>query len=429
MTVDSPEVETRYGEAIDFGSCLVGRNLNLLTIRGFGTLDELAIVSAPDVYDMVDNKTGTQRDLKRSHADECMTYSMGSANLPEDDPRFFPEILLNVRDMNVIDLYNLDDTNELYDFNSFADESELETPFSTGLRIRLSAIEFPKKTKGPQISRVDGNHRLAGADNLLEALLTGDGEEKDSDFPIVPFAMLLDLNPNQEAKLFRDINGEHMGMEVAHLDTLIIRITNPQDLRDDPTHRPLWIAHQLCMPGRSFEDMVFMGGSRAGVKRLGLVPPIRINSLKSTIHQQVKSAPTVSTALLESPEALVNIIDNFWRAVRNVFPEAWNNKRDFILLQAIGLGAFAKFGGAILERAFDDERVSQADFEQYLAPVAENVPLTRKSYPGVAGAGGQQLIADLLMKAAGPEAVKTERVKDKLQKKKSIDEALGIKHE
>src|SRR5256885_1395385 len=98
------------GDNIDFGACFVGKNLNLQALRGYARLDALACISAPDVFDQVDNPTGTQRALSEEHARDCRTYAQEAEGLPpEDSPRFFPEILLNVRDSNVIELYNIED--------------------------------------------------------------------------------------------------------------------------------------------------------------------------------------------------------------------------------------------------------------------------------------------------------------------------------
>src|SRR5579885_675278 len=118
----------RHGDAIDLGACLAGRNLNLLVLRGFAPLDVLAEISAPDVYDQVANKTGTQRDLKSKHAEECYNYAIGALMLaPEDEPRVFPEIVLNARDIGVVEIYNPEDPGELYDIDSFSDDAELES--------------------------------------------------------------------------------------------------------------------------------------------------------------------------------------------------------------------------------------------------------------------------------------------------------------
>jgi DGQHR domain-containing protein len=430
--VDRDFVRERYGDVIDFGPCLVGETLNLLCLRGFGRLDELASISAPDVYDMVDNPNGTQRALKRKHAAECVEYAMESQALPpEEDPRFFPEILLNARDANIIEIYNLADPAQLWEFDSFSDLPEIENSF-VGLRVNVTEMEYPQRRKSPQISRVDGNHRLHGIDQALRVMADEENEdsdnvERDHDFPPAAFSMLLRLDPLQEAKLFRDINGEHEGMEVAHLDTIQIRTTEAEVLRTHPQHRALWLASELIKPGRAFENKVFMGGAREGAKKLGLAPPIRINSLKSTLQLQLRSSPRVAAQFKDEPEVLLRIVDNFWKAVAKTFPEAWNNKRDFILLQAIGLGAFAKFGGALLDKCFEEEAVDEADFERYLAPVANSVSLARSEYPGIAGAGGQQLVADRLLNALKSDEVKGAKIKEKLNiESPGVDEKLGM---
>jgi DGQHR domain-containing protein len=414
MDLDHEFVTHHFGEMMDFGPCVVGQNLNVLTVRGFGRLDQLAVISAPDVYDMVDNPEGTQRDLKEKHAQQCLEYALEAAALPpEESPRFFPEVLLNARDANPVELYRLDDPNELIDLSSFSDPDEVEHR-AIGLRIRLSAIEYPKITKDPQISRVDGNHRLHGTDEVLEAAASAGDEEVDEDFPSIAFAMLLDLSNQQEAGLFRDINAEHEGMEVAHLTALTGRI-HEGELKTEQKLRPLWLALELAKPGRAFENKVFMGGAKTGVKKAtGGVPPVKINALKTTVAQQLKSAPTVAKNLEDDPDGMLELLDNFWKAVGQKFPAAWNNKRDYILLQAIGLGAFARFGGVVLERAYEAETVTETDFERELAPVSKT-KLDRNEYPGIAGAGGIQFIFDRLLEHDNEDETKAERIKAKLK--------------
>jgi DGQHR domain-containing protein len=430
MVVDREFVQQRFGPQIDFGACFVGKNLNLQVLRGYAHLDRLAVVSAPDVYDMEENPNGTQRVLDTAHARACRDYAVTSdAVAAEEEPRFFAEILLNVRDLNVVELYNIEDPTELYEFDSFADDDEVPSSL-VGVRVILSVMDFPKPKESPHVSRVDGNHRLWGVDELMDQLAAGsDGNDPD-EFPVVAYSLLVGLDPTQEARLFRDINGEHKGMDVTHLDQLMVRITDPEVLKANPKTLPLWIADQLSQPGRAFDGMVFRGGAKEGMKRLGEQRPVKLNSLKSTVAQQLKAAPKVSAVWRNNPDALLTCIDNFWKAVRLTFPEAWENRREYILLQAIGLGAMAKFGGSIIDSAFEAERLSEQDFESYLAPVRGTVSLKREAYPGIAGAGGAQLIADRLLEASEPDAVRAARLADKLLGKKSesedIDEKLGL---
>lgn len=424
-------VRGRYGDQIDLGACFVGKNLNLQVLRGFARLDQLATISAPDIFDQEENPTGTQRALSEEHARACRDYSLGAdAAPPEDSPRFFPEILLNARDSHIVDLYNIEDPDEAYDFDSFTEDADV--PTLVGVRVNIAEIEFPKESRSPQISRVDGNHRLWGIDEMLDKSADGGTEQNGDDafaFPHVSFSLLMGLSPNQEASLFRDINGEHKGMDVTHLDQIRVRITSPEELKTNPRTRPLWIADQLAGPGRAFDGMVFRGGEREGLKRAGEQRPVKLNSLKTTIAQQLAAAPKVSAHFGDLPDTLLELLDNYWKAVRETFPEEWNNRKDFILLQAIGLGALAKFGGAIVDAAFEKEESSQADFQRYLAPVKKGVSLRRDAHPGIAGAGGARYIAELLLKASEPDAVRAEKIKQQLHKNPSIDERLGLKSE
>src|SRR5204862_8117944 len=136
---------------------------------------------------------------------------------------------------------------------------------------------------------------------------------------------------------------------------------------------------------------------------------------KGTIAQQLKSAERVTAFLGDDPDALLGVLDNFWKAVRTTFPEAWGDRQGYILLQAIGLGAFAKFGGSVLDTAFEAEAVSEEDFLKYLAPIRKKVTLKREEYPGIAGAGGAVVVAEQLLKASEPDLVKAEKIRASLK--------------
>lgn len=417
-------LENRFGSTIDLGTCVVGRNLNLLMVRGYADLDVLAAVSAPDVYDQKLNPTGTQRALKPRHAKECFAYAMNSLEVvPEEEPHAFPELLFNVRDMTLVELYLPDDPEELVALDSLSEEPEYKL---LGVRILLDRLELPKRLVGPQISRVDGNHRLHETDVLLQQAAE-EGTELDREFPTVAFAFLLHLSPVQEARLFRDINGEHEGMETAHLDSIIVRTTDPEVLKQDATKRPLWIAYELTQPGRAFEGKVFFGGAKEGVKSAGGVPPLRINSLKTTIAQQLKAASFADAHFSDKPEVLLELIDRFWKAVARVFPEAWADKRNYILLQAIGLGAFARLGGVLIDMGLKEKAVDVEDFEQYLQVVRERVPLDRdhEMWKGVAGAAGQAVVANALLQAAESDLAKIKAIEAELVKAPSPSQALA----
>jgi DGQHR domain-containing protein len=386
-----------FGETLDFGPCLSGRNLNLLVFRGFANLDELAAISAPDVYDRYANPSGTQRELDPKHAASCYEYATSSGNvLPQDDPRSFPEIILNARDRQVVELYQVDDPDFLLDLDSFTSEPEFPGGM-VGVRVRVSDIDFPQPTKSPQISRVDGNHRLSGVD--LDDVLAGEGEPEDI---AVAFCLYVGLNTEQEVKLFKDINGEHKGMDVTHLTNIEVRIDG-DSLKTDPARRHKWMADRMAQPDGAFAGMVFFGGARAGAKAaLGKVPPVKLNTLASTLKLQMSKATLVMANLQDKPDHVLELMNRYWFAVRKVFAAEWADRTNFILLQTIGLSGFAQLGATLMDMGYADKRVEQSDFEIYLQAVKKEVDLSRSAeqWKGVAGAGGANRVAEVLIKAA-----------------------------
>lgn len=411
MAIANP-LALHYGEFLDFGPCLAGRNLNLLIFRGFSRLDDLAAISAPDVYDSYSNPSGTQRELNRPHANACYQYAATAGNvLPQDDPRSFPEIILNARDRQVVEIYQIDDPDYLLDLDSFTTETEF-TSGIVGIRMRVGDIDFPHTSRNPQISRVDGNHRLSGVD--LESLLDSEGSDDDI---AVAFALYVGLNTEQEVELFRDINGEHKGMDVTHLTNIAVRLDGAS-LRDDPARRHMWMADQMTRPGRAFEGMVFFGGAKSGAKTaLGKVPPVKLNTLASTLKLQMTKSTLAMSNFNDQPEHILELVNRYWMAVRKVFAEEWADRTNYILLQTIGLSGFAHLGGTLMDMGFTNASVDQKDFELYLEAVKSEVNLSRSSeqWRGVAGAGGAKRVAEVLIRAATQDNITRTRVEQSLR--------------
>ncbi len=425
--MDRSTVSQLYGRQIDLGICLIARNLNLLSLRGSSRLDRLALVSAPDVYDSILNPQGTQRDTIEKHARETFAYAKDAAQLPvEVEPRAFPDILLNVRDLAAVEFYSVDDTDQVVDFTSFMDEAEFSSPI-LGVRVDLNQVKFPKEKRQPAISRVDGNHRLSGAELYFDDAKDPISPSQLDEMPNVPFSLFVGLDVLEEGRLFRDVNDNQVGVKAADLDSLEYRLSTPEQLKSDPKKLPLYIAVEISKEGRAFEDIVFSGGSRKGLQEKNLKPLININALKSAIAILMKSGAVVfrSDQFRDDADGTTNLINNFWTAVRRTFPEAWDNKRDFILLQSIGLNGFADFGGKLIERAVGDGSAEIADFERYLAPVRTAVPLSRSRFEGIAGAGGATFVSTKLQAASSPAAVNLERIKRQVSAEKSLDSRIG----
>lgn len=403
---------SHYGDVLDFGPCLAGRNLNLLVFRGFANLDQLSAISAPDVYDHFDNPGGTQRELDKKHAESCFEYAISATNvIPEEDPRSFPEIILNARDRQVVELYQVDDPAFLLDHDSFTSEIEFQGGF-VGVRVRIKDIEYPQVSKNPQVSRVDGNHRLSGV-NLDEILR---GEDEPTDVPVA-FSLYIGLNNEQEVKLFKDINGEHKGMDVTHLVNIENRLDDGE-MKNDPNRRHKWMADRLAQPGGAFEGMVFFGGSRKGAKNaLGKVPPVKLNTLASTVKLQLSKANVVMANYHDKPDVVLALVNHYWLAVRSVFAAEWADRTNFILLQTIGLSGFAHLGATLMDMGYAKGRVDQKDFEVWLQAVKQSVDLSRSAdqWKGVAGAGGASRVAEVLIKAATEDNLRRIEVEKKLK--------------
>ena len=75
-----------------------GTNLNTPVYRGFASIKDIATISAPDTGNQDKNPNGLQRDLREKHAREGYHYAEDAHKVP-DEPRLWPEVILNVRDI------------------------------------------------------------------------------------------------------------------------------------------------------------------------------------------------------------------------------------------------------------------------------------------------------------------------------------------
>lgn len=400
-----------YGSSVDIETCLLGANLNLAVIRGFARLDVLADISAADVYDQVTNPFGTQRDLLNKHAKEATEYALKSVTSdPVSSPRAFPEIILNARDRNVIAVF--DSAGEEISLESV--ESAPEEPQAVHLCIKGRSLDWPKPAREPQISRLDGNHRLSQIADLED-------RDPDVEFPFVPFALFIGLTADQERALFRDINANQRKMETAHLDTILYRLGKENLLLNAPG-RALWLAEELIKPGEVFADKVFTGGSKIGTKKSqGYIPPIKISTLKNAVQTTLRDAVTLEAnsfpmALIaeahqsesESPQykqlernayLVKELLSRYWISVREAFPQAWQDRSGYILLQSIGLTAFSQLGAKVIEELVDQKKYEQADFNVVLSQIASKVSLEKDRFAGQAGLSGAKQVFLRLVEA------------------------------
>jgi DGQHR domain-containing protein len=416
-----------YGSTLSIEHSLYGGNLNLGVIRGFAPLHVLADISAADVYDQVTNPLGTQRDLMNTHAKEATAYALEAVDLePAADPRSFPEIILNARDRNVVSITTVEDIEIPVD----SIDGPPEKTQVVRIDINSRSLDWPKRSINPQISRLDGNHRLSQITDLED-------REPDAQFPLVPFALFIGLTADQERALFRDINANQRKMETAHLDSIRVRL-NRDELLFSQRGRALWLANELSQTGEVFAGKVFAGGSKAGIKKdQGYVPPIKISTLSGAILTTIKEASKlealafppemVAAAVLandpsskeqkkleESAQLVKLLLGNYWAGVRDAFPEAWQDRNKYILLQAIGLAAFSQFGARVIEEQIELKAFDTADFQVALKQVAQSVTLEKASYEGIAGLSGAKVVFQRLIGAKDSDKAAFEEMKAKV---------------
>jgi DGQHR domain-containing protein len=297
-----------------------------------------------------------------------------------------------------------------------------EVPRFVNLRIHARQLEWPPPTKDPQISRVDGNHRLS------QVSLPDD--ETADEYPVIPFSLFVGLSADQERALFRDINGTQKKMETAHLDTIRLKLSGPAELFKTEGGRALWIAQQLAESNRAFEGKVFFGGSKKGAKAAsGSVPPIRINTLKSAVATTLRDMTRIEEEFFggedeegqpreiteEDVLQVLALIDRYWKAVAHAYPREWQERSAYILLQAIGLTAFSRLGAEVIKvQFFDENSVRQEDFNNVLEHIASEVDLSREAFPGIAGLAGAKEVYRRLTSALNSQAIAVATVKRQL---------------
>ena len=382
---------------------LVGRNLNLVQLRGSAPMDQLSFMSLADEFDQELNPHGTQRDLNNLHARQIAEYAqrvLGS----DEKPGAFPEVLLNVRKTQV--LSKIERAGESVNFDDLAPGDIVE------VYLDLDEIKKLNKKYDPAISRVDGNHRLAATETLEEGL----------DWPIIPFALFVGLSKTEERSLFAAINGKQRKMNTSHLSNILAALGGDGLLLERKT-MPLWFANKLADEGNIFQNRVYLGGSKEGLKeKLGYVPPITLKQLESAMSKmldelgaflqefmpaqfEARDSEDAAEELVEQANKVAQVINRYWTSVSRAYPDAWaenSGKKRYILFESIGLSAFAAFGG-IVTLELMNTKLSQENFDEQLKQLAAGFPIEKDHFEGYAGGGGATKVLNELVQARDSE--------------------------
>lgn len=378
-----------------FGPAVVGQSLSVWVLRGAAELDKLAAIAFADVANDITNPLAPQRLADNTHAREALNYALAMGEDSSDSiVRFFPEVILNVRDTSVLKVYT--DSGEEVEFDSI-DGIRSE---SKVVRLEIDLEKIDRSLEKPQISTVDGNHRLIRAFEMKQ-------ENPELEFPTVSYAILVGLNENQETILFRDVNGQHKGMNTSHLAAISYNVEPLHILLRHTAGQANWLAHKLCEEGQPFHMMVSSYADKSVYKSQNIaVPPITLQGLKTAVQKTISKSEQLKQTLDPTNQAPANLpavaeaaavgLSHYWRAVKSNFPAAWQDKKNFILLQSIGLTAFSMLGAEVIDRAVTQGKMSFDDFNLVLKHISIHVDLQKSNWEGVAGAaGGERVYKDL----------------------------------
>jgi DGQHR domain-containing protein len=404
--MDNPVTQLLGHDSLTFSPAIIGQSLNVWTMRGYARLDELALISIADVADDLNNQSAPQRSPDKKHATEAMDYALGAMD-GEDSAltRFFPEVILNVRDLDVVSF--TDEKGRLLEFNSTSGPS-LETNIAI---IKVLASKINRESKKPQISVVDGNHRLYNALEIKK-------EDPEQEFPVVSYAILVGLTEMQEAILFKDLNGTHKGMDTSHLAALQAEIEGPRILLSYPAGQANWMAHQLKAKDMPFSGMVRSHTNKKAFKDAKMaVPPITLKALATGAGRSISKSSQLS-GLFKGPfsseeeqfrNAMVAkaALAKYWNAVIKNFPDAWNDRKNYILLQSVGLNAFSSLAGVIIDHCVSSGKLKDSDMDVILKHVADRVDLAKVKWEAVAGAAGAEKVYKALYDAFNEDMDKT----------------------
>jgi DGQHR domain-containing protein len=342
--------------------------------RGFCELGLLSEISKADIYDQVNNPTGTQRDLNPKHAKEAYLY------IQEKEFGFWPEVFLCARDKKILT------------FTPISDEDD---------SLGFITIDVNKIKSNPDklcIARVDGNHRLHYGDGSVEGFTRVT--------KIVSFCLSVDLTKEEEIRLFKDINDNQKAMNTSHLDKIEVKLSPEEELkRRNPE---LYIAQKL---GEDSSSPMFGKIYDGGKKPVGHFIPLR--ALKTGIEYMLSRStqlPRLSDASIQ-----YKVIRNYFIATKEWQPEAWERYREFLLLRGTGLWAVCFLGSFVIDKVLVQEQYESSDMLRILKSGRDWDWSKNGDFAGLSGRAGAMKISNRIARfLRDEEGVTTEDLMKKI---------------
>ncbi len=405
LPIKKENIIKKYGNKIILENLTCGDIMGMPVITGFSTVDQLAVISDADAFDQITNKGGTQRDLDWNRAKKALQYMFS-----EQEVLFFPTIILNVREDTGVRIYKNEEETTFNDISS-GDYLKLE--------IDLDTIEFPKDHAVPEISRVDGNHRLAGTDLLFyhknldedeEAVIKlDDVDSYDLDkMPTIQFLITSQLTKEEEMQIFHDINHFQKGMQTDHIRNLQMQLQPEDEIYE---RIELFVTKAAQALGEDedapFHNKMFFGGSKAGLQEKGLETITTLTMMERSVKATFNNSDELSAMFrqLNSKEKIIKNLKDVWASYINTWPNQFDTKNT-VALKTIGMYALGMLAGNIFNREYqrmqdNPKRCSPEGIQIYLDAIQKKEPSfwedAEEKYKGLAGgSAGRQVYDDLL---------------------------------
>ena len=307
------------------------------------TPKDLHTIANRNLSRLKDIEAGIQRDIQTQKVKEIKEYlALPDATLPNS-------IILAIQNNPA------DETNPSY---------VLEENTNT-LRIKLEA---------DTANILDGQHRLAGFDS----------EEKEFELPV---SIFLDLSLGEQAKIFAKINSTQKKVSLDLVYDLF-GITEERSAEK--------VAFYIVRHLNSEKDSAWYERIRTLSDRTG---DLAQGSMAKFFHKELIEKNKIFKELYSQGRDtdMKNILFNYFNAVREVFPVAWENKeKKYILTKTTGFNGLMSFFITLIEIGAQKEvPLSKEFFRSYLIR-SEGAFEEFTSDNFASGASGQKKIRDIL---------------------------------
>lgn len=394
----------KYGTEIKLKG-VISQTLNTFCIRGYDTMDRLAVSSSADVLDQELKPMGVQRPIKGKIKD-TYNYAMGYGQHEElGAKRVFTDVYFSARDNSV---FSIKIGNEEIHPTQKSLEENLDKQATITINISKFHEEMFQQIPNPKlkvpINRLDGNHRLEGVMEVIRKNF--EDEENDdfpSEFPPIGFTYFTGLTIEEEDIIFIKINGENTSVSADLIKFKRVATYGDEMLIMSPQDAALYIAKKLNDKGNAFEGLINLGGdTTTAVEKLGRALPIKLSSFSSYIKDQIDTATVFTTHFIEDDGTkLEKTILKLWSIVKEVFPECFDDSSgisgEYILFQATGLRAMANLLGDFMnELAVPGSKTDWENIKKRLEMLKQKVSFSKdnSAYENLTGLVGTKAILE-----------------------------------